>query len=389
MSKKERYNFIWEALENAEKGSITIYLPDAKLEFKAQQKGSYCDIKIKNYNVIDYLITGGDIALGESYIENMWETSNLANLLTYFTENSHCLEEFFHAKKLKALTLFIKSFFTKNTKSGSKKNIRSHYDLGNDFYELWLDETMTYSSAIFDNQDITLSQAQDKKYKNIISKLNHGSILEIGCGWAGFAEAAALSGYSLNCLTISQKQFLYAKKRISNLNLEKQANIKLQDYRDEKSLYDNVVSIEMFEAVGKEYWSKYFEIVAKSLKDNGKAVLQIITIDEQVFDDYVSRVDFIQKHIFPGGILPSKTIIRNLAKQHGLEVKSEFNFGLDYSKTLEMWLTNFDSKYKEIVALGFDDYFIRKWRFYLCYCIAGFNAKRTDVVQFELIKSEK
>ncbi len=389
MSKKERYNFIWEALKNADKGSITIYLPDAKLELHAPKQGFDCDITIKNYDVIDYLITGGDIALGEAYIENMWETTDLANLLTYFTENSHCLEEFFHAKKLKAFILFIKSFFTKNTKSGSKKNIQSHYDLGNDFYELWLDETMTYSSAIFNNQDITLSLAQDTKYKNIISKLNHGSILEIGCGWGGFAEAAALSGHDLKCLTISQKQFLYAKKRISNLNLEKQVNIKLQDYRDENSLYENVVSIEMFEAVGKEYWSKYFKIVAQSLKNKGKAVLQIITIDEQVFNDYVNRVDFIQKHIFPGGLLPSKTTIRNLAKQHGLEIQSEFNFGLDYSKTLKMWLRNFDSKYKEIIALGFDDYFIRKWRFYLCYCIAGFNAKRTDVVQFELIKLEK
>lgn len=386
MSKHEKYNFIWEALKNANKGNIIVNLPDIKLEFFGKEQGFDCDITIQDYAVIDYLITAGDIALGEAYMQGNWQTSNLANLLTYFAENSHCLEDFFHAKKFKAFILFLKALLTKNTKKGSKKNIEAHYDLGNNFYELWLDETMTYSSAIFHNQEITLADAQRNKYQNIIDKLNQGSILEIGCGWGGFAACAAAMNYNLTCLTISQKQFLFAQKRIADLQLENLVKIKLQDYRDENSTYDNIVSIEMFEAVGKEYWNKYFEVVAKSLKSQGKAVLQIITIDEQVFADYVNRVDFIQKHIFPGGLLPSKTAIRQLANKYHLEVKSEFSFGLDYTKTLAIWLNNFDAKYQEIKALGFSDQFIRKWRFYLCYCIAGFNSKRTDVVQFELLK---
>ncbi|MBU6140010.1 MAG: cyclopropane-fatty-acyl-phospholipid synthase family protein [Proteobacteria bacterium] len=383
----KNYDFIWQALSGISCGSLKIKLPDGQTkEFYGKISGVNAEMEIKDYNFIDSVITGGDVALGEGYMQNLWDSNDLAELLTFFTLNSHALEEFFHARKFQAFMLFIKSLLTKNTKKGSKKNIEAHYDLGNDFYQLWLDETMTYSSALFDGKNCDLATAQHKKYHNILEKLNSGSILEIGCGWGGFAAEAVQKNHQLTCLTISPKQRVFALERMAKINAQNAVNIKLQDYREEKGIYDNVVSIEMFEAVGKEYWSQYFQVVSRALKQGGKAVLQIITIDEQVFKDYVNRVDFIQKHIFPGGFLPSKTAIRKLAQESGFSLKSETAFGLDYAKTLLIWLERFDQKYNEIKSLGFSEEFIRKWRFYLCYCAAGFNAKRTDVVQFELEK---
>jgi len=385
----KNYDLIWSALENADRGSLKITLPNGLEKFfKGKSLGPDADIAIKDARLINLVISGGDVAFGESYMDGAWDSSDLSKLLTYLTINSRALEGFFHARKLKSFVLFLKSFLTKNTKGGSKKNIRAHYDLGNDFYELWLDKTMTYSSAIFPeaNKDIALLEAQKIKYNNILSKLNSGNILEIGCGWGGFAEEAAKISKEITCLTISSRQKDYATRRIEKQNLEQFAKIKLQDYREEKGVYDNIVSIEMFEAVGQEYWNKFFQTMAGSLKLGGKAILQIITIDEQVFKDYKKRVDFIQKHIFPGGVLPSKTAIRSLAKDHKFIVKNEFAFGHDYSKTLAIWLDNFDAQYEQIKSLKFSEEFIRKWRFYLCYCIAGFNSSRTDVVQFELEK---
>lgn len=381
----KNYDLIWDALKSANFGALTVELPDqTKLEFKGKNPGPNANISIKNLEVIDSVIFGGDVAFGESYINGLWDSENLAQLLTFLTLNSHALEDFFHAKKWQSFLLFLKTFFNKNTKKGSKKNISYHYDLGNDFYQLWLDSSMTYSSAIFKNNDTNLEEAQHAKYKNILEKLSGNSILEIGCGWGGFAQEALKAGHKIKCLTVSQRQKEYSEKRLSDF--QNLVEIQLQDYRDEKETYDNVVSIEMFEAVGQEYWERYFQVINNSLKASGKAVLQIITIDEEVFKDYKGRVDFIQKHIFPGGVLPSKTIIRQLATKFGFEVKSEFAFGFDYAKTLEIWLKNFDEKKSEVKKLGFSEEFIRKWRFYLAYCVAGFLSKRTDVVQFELVK---
>jgi len=383
----KNYDLIWSALKNADYGSLKVTLPDGiEKKFEGKNIGPKADIKIKDHQLINSIISGGDVAFGEAYIEGLFDSSDLSELLTFLTLNAHALEEFFHARKFQSFILFLKSFLTKNTKRGSKKNISAHYDLGNDFYELWLDETMTYSSAVFNNKTSSLKEAQQAKYQNILSKLKLESVLEIGCGWGGFAEAAAMADKKVTCLTISKRQQEYALRRIKKQNLDQLVKIKLQDYREEKEAYDNVVSIEMFEAVGQEYWGKFFQVIKNSLKSGGKAVLQIITIDEQVFKDYRNRVDFIQKHIFPGGFLPSKTVIRELAKSHGFKINDEFAFGCDYSKTLAIWLKNFDAKYDQIKSLGFSDKFIRKWRFYLCYCIAGFNSKRTDVVQFELEK---
>lgn len=383
----KNYQLLWQALENIAYGSLQINLANGETkQFSAVNSGPHAQITIKNPDLIDLVITGGDVAFGESYMQGWWDSEDLAALLTFLTLNAHTLEDFFHARKFKAFLLFLRSFFTKNTKRGSKKNIKAHYDLGNDFYQLWLDETMTYSSALFDPQNLDLAAAQRRKYQNILDKLSGSSVLEIGCGWGGFAEMAAKNNHQVTCLTISPKQKDFADKRMAKNNLQNLVNIKLQDYREENSSYDNIVSIEMFEAVGQEYWNQYFQVLQRNLKKNGRAVLQIITIDEEVFKDYVNRVDFIQKHIFPGGILPSKTKIRELAKQNGFALRSETAFGNDYAKTLLIWLENFDKQYDQIRALGFSEDFIRKWRFYLCYCAAGFSAQRTDVVQFELEK---
>lgn len=385
----KNYRLLWQALENISFGSLEITLADGQIKkFQAPKntEEKCAKIVIKDNDLIDSLITGGGVAFGESYMNGLWESDDLANLLTFITRNAHALEEFFHARKFRALLLFLGSFFTKNTKRGSKKNIKAHYDLGNDFYQLWLDETLTYSAALFDQPNLDLAAAQRRKYQNILDKLSGDSVLEIGCGWGGFAEIAAQKNKQVTCLTISERQKIFAEARMKKNNLENSVKIKLQDYRDENSTYDNIVSIEMFEAVGQEYWNEYFEVLRRNLKNKGHAVLQIITIDEEVFKDYLNRVDFIQKHIFPGGVLPSKSKIRELAKENGFELRSEISFGNDYARTLEIWLEHFDQKHAEIHSLGFSEQFIRKWRFYLAYCIAGFLAKRTDVVQFELIK---
>jgi len=384
----QKYNFLWQAIENIEFGSIKIELIQSKLnkEFISKQDGPKAMIKIYDEKIIDELILGGDVFFGEAYIDKRWDSEDLVSLLTFLTINAKALEHFFHAKKFKMFWLFLKNFFKKNTLSGSKKNISFHYDLGNEFYQLWLDQTMTYSSALHVNNSKNLAEAQQKKYQNIIDKLANQTILEIGCGWGGFMEQALKKDFKITALTLSQKQKQFAEKR-----LEKFATkfvIKLQDYRQEQGIYDNIVSIEMFEAVGQEYWQNYFEILNKCLKANGIAVLQIITIDDKVFEGYKKRVDFIQKHIFPGGVLPSKSAIHKLASQHNFVVKSDLDFASDYVETLKIWLKNFDNKISEIKNLGFDEFFIRKWRFYLAYCIAGFAVERTSVVQFELIKKK-
>lgn len=381
----EKYKLLWSALDKVDKGSLLVKLPNGEEKFfDSKNSGPQAQIIIKDMVAIDESIHGGDVGFGETYMQNLWETPNLIDVLSFFTYNSHSLEYYFHAKKLQSLILFFTTLFRKNNKNGSKKNISYHYDIGNDFYKLWLDQSMTYSSAIFADENTTLLEAQKNKYSRILSKLNSGNILEIGCGWGGFANQALENGFQIDCLTLSKRQKEYAENILSAKNFGNKFKIKLQDYRDEKNQYDNIVSIEMFEAVGKEYWDTYFQTVRKSLKKGGKAVLQIITIDDEVFQDYKNRVDFIQKHIFPGGVLPSKSIIRELIRANNLELVEEFAFGMDYAKTLEIWLKNFNQKEQEILKLGLDEIFIRKWRFYLSYCIAGFASKRTDVVQFEI-----
>jgi len=375
-------NIFFEALTKVNFGCLIIQFVDGTTKKFGSCTQHIAEIIILDDSIFPAVFFGGDITFGEAYCRNEWTTPDLPALLAFFTINADCLEKFLHQNPWRSFCLYLRCLLHKNTKKGSKKNIQFHYDLGNDFYRLWLDDTMTYSSALFAGQDCDLQQAQIAKYNNIISKLNQGRVLEIGCGWGGFASIACDSGFDVIGLTLSKQQLQYCQqKKIDNFE------VKLQDYRDEKQQYNNIVSIEMFEAVGKQYWPIYFQTLNSCLLNNGKAVLQIITIAEDVFTKYQNRIDFIQKHIFPGGILPTKTIIRDLAKQNNLKVLSETNFGNDYAKTLLLWYDKFNNQTEQVLKLGFDQQFIRKWNFYLAYCYAGFISNRIDVVQFELIKT--
>jgi cyclopropane-fatty-acyl-phospholipid synthase len=375
-------DLFFEALMQVKHGSLLILFPNGEKKIFGTSTDNICKIVILDENVLANVFSGGDIAFGEAYINNQWTTPDLPNLLAFFTLNSKYLEDFLHQNRWQAFWLYLKCWFNKNTKQGSKKNIQFHYDLGNNFYSLWLDSTMTYSSGLFLSPNQNLHQAQINKYNHIINKLEKGSILEIGCGWGGFANLASSYGFEVTGLTLSKQQQQYCQENFKN-----QFATKLQDYRDENSIYNNIVSIEMFEAVGKQYWETYFDKISKCLVSKGKAVLQIITISEDIFLQYQNRVDFIQKHIFPGGVLPTKNIIRHLAKKYHFNIISETAFGLDYAKTLILWLENFNQQLNLVLHSGFDMQFVRKWQFYLSYCYAAFIANRTDVVQFELQKN--
>lgn len=370
----------FNALEGIKIGAIKIVLPGGAIkEFSSNISGPNAHIEIKDIKMVDECLLGGDLAFGEAFINNEWESDNLADLLLFLALNSHVLEKFFHAHKVRMFFLYLQALLRKNTHNGSKKNIEYHYDLGNEFYKLWLDETMTYSSALFE-EDCDLASAQRNKYQRILSKLNNKkNILEIGCGWGGFASEAVLQGYNVIGLTLSKEQKKYAENRGL-----KGFQVKLQDYRKEKNKYDNIVSIEMFEAVGREYWNTYFRTIKNCLNKDGKCIVQTITIDDKVALGYKKRVDFVQKYIFPGGVLPSKLEFIKLAEANGVNILDSFDFGRDYQKTLLIWLNNFNAAKEEVMNLGFDEKFIRKWQFYLAYCAAGFGSERTSVVQFEM-----
>ena len=345
------------------------------------------DLKIKspilNYN----LIKGGSVGLAECYMRNEFETSNLSNLIELAARNINIVHKFAGILDLKFLN-FIKNKFIKNTKNRSKENIAKHYDLGNDFFSLWLDKTLTYSSAIFDEQNKDLSKAQNNKYQkliNLIQPNNGDKILEIGCGWGGFAEYMGKNyDVKLDCITISKKQFEYAKERIHNCGLNEKVNIEIKDYRDLKEKYDKIASIEMIEAVGEKYLDKYFETIKKSLNENGSAAIQGITIRDDLFERYKSSEDFIQKYIFPGGFLPNKNTINKLVSKNGLSVNSYISYADHYADTLAIWRTEFNKKWSLIKDQGFDLTFKRMWEFYLSYCEAGFKSKNIDLIQFSL-----
>jgi cyclopropane-fatty-acyl-phospholipid synthase len=277
-----------------------------------------------------------------------------------------------------------------NSKGQARKNISYHYDLGNDFYGLWLDKTMTYSSAIFETGREPLEEAQTAKYASMVDQMGvkpGDHVLEIGCGWGGFAEYAAKErGLNVTCLTISKEQFKYAEDRISDAGLQDMVTFKLQDYRDETGVYDGIASIEMFEAVGEKYWPSYFSTVYGRLKKGGQATLQIITVRDNRFEEYRKSVDFIQKYIFPGGMLPSPAVLRREAQEAGLYCVKSIEFGESYSQTLRLWHSRFNDKWDQVAAMGFDDRFRRMWNFYLASCAATFHYANCDVTQITLSK---
>ena len=345
------------------------------------------DLKIKSSSLSYNLIKGGSVGLAECYMRDEFETSNLSNLIELAARNISIIHKFSGILDLKFLN-FIKNKFVKNTKSRSKENIAKHYDLGNDFFSLWLDKTLTYSSAIFDEQNKDLSNAQNNKYQkliNLIQPSNGDKVLEIGCGWGGFAEYLGKNyDVKLDCITISKKQFEYAKERIHSCGLNEKVNIEIKDYRDLNSKYNSIASIEMIEAVGQNYLESYFKTIKDNLSDGGKAAIQAITIDDSLYDRYKNKQDFIQKYIFPGGFLPNKNTINKLVSKNGLSVNSYISYADHYADTLAMWRDEFNKKWSLIKDQGFDLTFKRMWEFYLSYCEAGFKSKNIDLIQFSL-----
>ena len=375
----------------AKRGTIVFELPDGrKVKFDHGQKGPNAIVQVHDFNFANRAIAGGDVGFAESYMDQEWSTPDLTSVLEFFSENFEAAGQLAVGGLMVRVTNMARHIFNRNSKAGSKRNIEAHYDLGNDFYELWLDQTMTYSSALYDGEELGLEQAQVAKYARIADELDLGpgrTVLEIGCGWGGFAEYAAKQrGANVTCLTISPSQRDWALARMQREGLSEKVDIKLQDYRDHVGKYDGVASIEMFEAVGESYWPSYFAKVSESLNDGAKAALQIITIQDELFPRYRKRADFIQRYIFPGGMLPSELALREQVIDSGLRVKNTHYFGPDYAKTLRLWARDFEEKWGQIAALGFDERFRRMWRFYLSYCEAGFDNGRINVGHFTLSK---
>ena len=342
-------------------------------------------------------IAKGDLGFAEAYLEGDFSSDDLTKLLKLFLKNRGHLGKTYGGKSLLRVTANLYHKLRKNSLKGSRKNVQYHYDLGNDFYELWLDESMTYSSALFkstlssnlSNDSLTLKKAQDNKYQRILDELNPKTgetILEVGCGWGGFAEKALQQGCNVHGITLSKEQLEFADKRLSDY--KNQANLEIRDYRNIDQQYDHIVSIEMFEAVGEKYWQTYFEMLKNSLKPGGKAVLQIITIKDQFYDLYQRRADFIQRYIFPGGMLPSDSILSDLVYKNDLQISNRISFGHDYGETLSRWEHSFNQVIPEMESLGYDKRFQRMWLYYLGYCQAGFEEERIDVVQLTLEHSK-
>lgn len=371
-----------ETFRHVAHGAVQITMPDGKIyDFLGTHDGAHADLVVHDIRAITAFAQKGDIGFAESYRDGWWDSQDLTALFLFGLQNEAALDRYIYGSFLARIAARFAYIFTRNTLGGSKKNIHAHYDLGNDFYSLWLDPSMTYSSAIFAGESESLASAQDRKYDRIIERLNcSGRLLEIGCGWGGFAERALAKGdYNIKGLTISEQQHQYATKRLGG-----DAVISLEDYRLQQGKYDQIVSIEMFEAVGEQFWPVYFSRVKSLLADKGKAVVQTITIKDQYFERYRRSGDAIRTFIFPGGMLPSPERFVQASHQSGLAVTDQFAFGKDYALTLKHWLERFENRLDEVKNLGFDEPFIRMWRFYLTCCIASFTVGRTGVMQMEL-----
>ncbi|NIY96448.1 class I SAM-dependent methyltransferase [Salipiger sp. HF18] len=374
-------------LDLIEVGSLTLTTPDGKVRrFEGRFPGPDADFTITDWRTVPAAAARGDIGLTEAYRDGWCDSTDLAAFLAFALANEKPLEPFLYGHPMQALLVRALYLFNRNTKRGSRRNIQAHYDLGNAFYRLWLDDTMTYSSALFLPEDAQASDpllaGQQRKYDRILDGLgtSSGRLLEIGCGWGGFAERAMTRGdFHPKGLTLSHEQASFARERLG-----RDAEIALQDYRDEYGRFDHVVSIEMFEAVGERYWPTYFGKIAHVLSEKGRAMVQTITVGDAYFDRYRAGGDMIRSFIFPGGMLPSPDVFREVAKGAGLRVEDAYAFGQDYARTLRDWLTRFDARVTEVRGLGFDDPFIRVWRFYLAACIAAFETGRTNVYQYRM-----
>ena len=357
------------------------------LKFGNPKDSLKSNLIIRKSNFTYNLIRGGSIGFAECYMRGEFETDNLSNLIELTARNIKLIYKFSGLLDLPVIN-FVKNKIIKNTKSRSKDNIAKHYDLGNDFFSLWLDDTLTYSSAIFEDENVNLSEAQNNKYQKLIDLLkpkNGDKVLEIGCGWGGFAEYMGKKyDVKLDCITISKKQYEYSKERIHKCGLNEKVNIEIKDYRDLSGKYNSIASIEMIEAVGQNYLDSYFKTIKGNLSNGGKAAIQAITIDDSLYDRYKNKQDFIQKYIFPGGFLPNKNSINKYVSDNDLTVNSYISYADDYASTLAIWKDEFNKKWELIKNQGFDLTFKRMWEFYLSYCEAGFKSKNIDLIQFSL-----
>ena len=384
-------------LERIKGGRLTLHLPDGSEQHFGEAGGPAASFTVHDWSVFDAALARGDVGFGEAYVDGLWDSPDPAALLTLLVNNREAIAEALHGQWLALVGARLKHRFNANTRDGSRRNIMAHYDLGNDFYARWLDETMSYSAALFSDDDArSLADAQRAKYRRILRRLDirpGQHILEIGCGWGGFAEVAAGEyGARVTGVTLSPAQLEYAQQRIAAAGLADSVELRLQDYRDLGGQFDAIVSIEMFEAVGEAYWPTYFEKLQALLPPGGRAVVQTITMREAHYEAYRKGTDFIQQHVFPGGMLPSKSLFIRGAWDKGLMVRDAFAFGGDYAKTLAVWAERFEDEWPEIDGQEsggkkFDEGFHRLWRFYLAYCEAGFASGQTDVVQFELERS--
>jgi cyclopropane-fatty-acyl-phospholipid synthase len=382
----KRVGTVLSFLTRMRHGALTITFPTGeRFRFESGNPGPDADITLHNWNPPRRAILGGSIGIAESYMDGEWDSENVTDFLELFSVNHEVGNALTTPPFLITILERFRHWMNANTKRGSRKNISAHYDLGNEFYSLWLDKSMTYSSAIYDETTNSLDAAQERKYRSLVERadIRHDhSVLEIGCGWGGFAEYVAKHvGARVTGLTISREQLEFAQERIFREGLNDRVELKFQDYRDETGTYDRIASIEMFEAVGEKYWQPYYQKLRDCLKTGGRAGLQIITICDRSFDIYRSRPDFIQKYVFPGGMLPSPTTLSELAEIAGFTEDAPKIFGHDYARTLAEWRQRFRDKWGEIKALGFDERFRRMWEFYLHYCEAGFRSENIDVRQ--------
>ena len=383
---------VLQLLEKMEHGTLTVQFHDRSSKVYGNGAMPHAAISLRNWNVFLASMKSGDIGFAETYIAGDWTTPALSDLLRVMIQNRRVVEDLIYGSWWGRMIYRVKHLLNRNHKANSRKNIHAHYDLGNAFYELWLDGTMNYSSALFEGDfSRSMQVAQNAKVRRALqaTDVTAGSrVLEIGCGWGALAEMATLEmGAHVTGVTLSTEQLAFANARMKWNGKTEQADLRLQDYRDiDDGPYDAVCSIEMIEAVGQEYWPTYFQTVSKMLKPGGKACIQSIVIDDALFDRYVKSTDFIQQYIFPGGCLPSPSEFRRQARLAGLEVVDELKFGPDYAETLRRWRHDFLAHEAQVLTLGFDTAFIRTWEFYLAYCEAAFDEANTDVIQFTLKK---